>query len=31
VPGQVVGFGTDRDGEMYVLTTGEILKVVAQR
>mgnify|MGYP001827119228 CR=1 FL=1 len=31
VPGQVVGFGTDRAGEMYVLTTGEILKVVAQR
>lgn len=31
VPGQVVGFGTDRDGEMYVLTTGEILKVVAER
>ncbi len=31
VPGQVVGFGTDRDGEMYVLTTGEILRVVAQR
>lgn len=31
VPGQVVGFGTDRTGEMYVLTTGEILKVVGQR
>ena len=31
VPGQVVGFGTDRAGEMYVLTTGEILKVVARR
>jgi glucose/arabinose dehydrogenase len=31
VPGQVVGFGTDRDGEMYVLTTSEILKVVPQR
>jgi glucose/arabinose dehydrogenase len=30
-PGQVVGFGTDRAGEMYVLTTGEILKVVARR
>ncbi len=31
VPGQVVGFGTDRAGEMYVLTTSEILKVVPQR
>lgn len=31
VPGQIVGFGTDRASEMYVLTTGEILKVVAQR
>ncbi len=31
VPGQVVGFGTDRAGEMYVLTTGEILKVVPRR
>ena len=31
VPGQVVGFGTDRAGEMYVLTAGEILKVVARR
>lgn len=31
VPGQVVGFGVDRAGEMYVLTTNEILKVVAQR
>ena len=31
VPGQVVGFGTDRAGEMYVLTTGEILKVVPHR
>ncbi len=31
VPGQVVGFGTDRAGEMYVLTTSEILEVVAER
>jgi hypothetical protein len=31
VPGQVVGFGVDRTGEMYVLTTDEILKVVPQR
>ena len=31
VPGQVVGFGTDRAGEIYVLTTSEILKVVPQR
>jgi glucose/arabinose dehydrogenase len=31
VPGNVVGFGTDRSGEMYVLTTSEILKVIAER
>ncbi len=31
VPGRVVGFGVDRGGEMYVLTTEVILKVVASR
>lgn len=31
VPGQVVSFGVDGDGEMYVLTTERLLKVVAER
>lgn len=31
VPGQVVSFGIDGDGEVYVLTTGEVLRLVAQR
>ena len=31
VAGRVVSFGVDRDGEMYVLTTERILKVVAIR
>lgn len=31
VPGQVVGFGVDGDGEMYVATTGQLLRVVAIR
>jgi hypothetical protein len=31
VPGQVVGFGLDPAGEMYVMTTEELLKVVPSR
>ncbi len=31
VPGQIVSFGVDGAGEMYVLTTGEILRVDAVR
>ena len=31
VAGQVVSFGLDRNGEMYVLTTSEILKIVPVR
>lgn len=30
-PGQVASFGTDFDGEMYVLTTGGVFKVVPVR
>jgi len=29
IPGQVTGFGIDGQGEMYVTTTGELLKVVS--
>jgi hypothetical protein len=29
IPGQVVGFGMDGAGEMYVTTTGQLLKVIA--
>ena len=29
VPGQVTGFGVDGEGEMYVTTTNQLLKVVA--
>jgi hypothetical protein len=28
LPGQVTGFGVDGAGEMYVTTTGQLLKVV---
>jgi len=31
VPGQVVGFGVDGEGEMYVVTTNSLLKLVAVR
>ena len=31
VPGQVVGFGVDGASEMYMMTTGRVLKVVAIR
>ena len=31
VPGSVVGFGVDGAGEMYVATTGELLRVVPER
>lgn len=31
VPGQVTSFGMDSSGEMYVLTTDEVLRVVAER
>jgi hypothetical protein len=31
VPGRVVGFGLDPQGEMYVFTTTEMLKVVPVR
>lgn len=31
IAGRIVSFGVDRDGEMYVLTTERILKVVAVR
>lgn len=31
VPGQVVSFGVDGEGEVYVLTTGEALRLVAER
>ncbi|MEX1091730.1 MAG: PQQ-dependent sugar dehydrogenase [Acidimicrobiia bacterium] len=31
VPGMVTGFGVDGDGEVYVTTTGSVLKLVAVR
>jgi glucose/arabinose dehydrogenase len=31
VPGQVVGFGVDGEGEMYVVTTDSLLRLVALR
>lgn len=31
VAGQVISFGSDREGEIYVLTTAEILKLVPRR
>jgi hypothetical protein len=31
VPGMITGFGTDGDGEVYVSTTGAVLKLVAVR
>ncbi len=31
IPGQVVSFGVDQDGEMYVLTTDSVYRVVAVR